>query len=72
MHKTLERGVYVFLFYLIEQHSKFLLRTLQVLYMCTLCDSTNVNTIMKCKRTKRLLTTVRRHLSKLRSKRRNA
>jgi len=24
-------------FYLIEQHSKFLLHTLQVLYMCTLC-----------------------------------
>jgi len=30
--------VWVF-FYLIEQHSKFLLHTLQVLYMCTLCDS---------------------------------
>jgi len=29
---------------LIEQHSKFLLHTLQVLYMCTLCDSTNINT----------------------------
>ena len=28
-------------FLLIEQHSKFLLHTLQVLYMCTLCDSTN-------------------------------
>jgi len=27
-------------FYLIEQHSKFLLHTVQVLYMCTLCDST--------------------------------
>jgi len=39
-------GVYVF-FYLIEQHSKFLLHTLQVLYMCTLCDSTNINTIIK-------------------------
>jgi len=25
-----------------EQHSKFLLHTLQVLYMCTLCDSTNI------------------------------
>jgi len=24
-------------FYLIKQHSKFLLHTLQVLYMCTLC-----------------------------------
>ena len=33
-------------FYLIEQHSKFLLRTLQVLYMFTLCDSTNINTII--------------------------
>ena len=31
-------------FYLIEQHSKFLLHTLQVLYVCTLCDSTNINT----------------------------
>jgi len=29
-------------FYLIEQHSKFLLHSLQVLYMCTLCDSTNI------------------------------
>jgi len=34
------------LFYLIEQHSNFLLQTLQVLYMCTLCDSTNINTII--------------------------
>ena len=33
------------IFYLIEQRSKFLLHTLQVLYMCTLCDSTNINTI---------------------------
>ena len=33
-------------FFLIEQHSKFLLHTLQVLYMCTLCDSTNINTII--------------------------
>jgi len=33
-------------FYLIEQHSKFLLHTLQVLYTCTLCDSTNINTII--------------------------
>ena len=40
IHKKLEIAVYVFL-YLIEQHSKFLLHTLQVLYMCTLCDSTN-------------------------------
>jgi len=59
-------------FYLMEQHSKILLHTLQVLYMCTLCDSTNINTIMKCKYTKHLLTAVRRHLSKLHSKRRNA
>ena len=34
-------------FYLIEQHSKFLLHTLQVLYMCTLCDCTNINTIIE-------------------------
>jgi hypothetical protein len=33
--------------YLIEQHSKFLLHTLQVLYMCTVCDSTNINTIIE-------------------------
>ena len=37
---------YVF-FYLIEQHSKFLLHTLQVLYICTLCDSTNINNIIE-------------------------
>ena len=29
-------------FYLIEQHSKFLLHTLQVLYMYTVCDSTGL------------------------------
>jgi len=58
-------------FYLIEQRSTFLLHTSQVLCMCDVCDSTNINTIMKCKYTKRLLTAVR-HLSKLRSKRRNA
>jgi len=29
-------------FYLIEQHSKFLLHTLQMLYMCTLCGSTGL------------------------------
>ena len=29
-------------FYLIEQHSKFLLDTVQLLYMCTLCDSTGL------------------------------
>ena len=32
----------MFFFYLIEQHLKFLLRTLQVLYMCTLFDSTGL------------------------------
>ena len=32
---------------LIEQHYKFLLHTLQVLYMYTLCDSTNINTIIE-------------------------
>ena len=37
----------MYFFYLIEQHSKFLLHTLQVLYMCTLCDSTNINTIIE-------------------------
>jgi hypothetical protein len=34
-------------FYLMEQQSKFLLHTLQVLYMCTLCDSTNIKTIIE-------------------------
>ena len=33
-------------FHLIEQHSKFLLHTLQVLYICTLYDSTNINTMV--------------------------
>ena len=37
---------YVF-FYLIAQHSKFLLHPLQLLYICTLCDSTNINTIIE-------------------------
>ena len=46
IHNILETGVYVF-FYLIEQHSKVLLHTLQLLYMCTLCDSTNINTIIE-------------------------
>ena len=36
----------MYFFYLIEQHSKFLLHTLQVLYMCTLCDSTNISCIL--------------------------
>jgi len=35
------------IFYSIEQHSQFLLHTLHVLYMCTLCDSTNINTIIE-------------------------
>jgi len=34
-----ERSICIF--YLTEQHSKLLLHTLQVLYMCILCDSTN-------------------------------
>jgi hypothetical protein len=41
---TWDRSIF---FYLIEQHSKFLLHTLQVLYMCTPCDSTNINTIIE-------------------------
>jgi hypothetical protein len=35
------------LFYLIELHSIFLLHTLQVLYMCTVCDSTEINLIIE-------------------------
>jgi len=46
MHNTLEIEVDVF-FYLLEQHTKFLLHTLQVLHICTLCDSTNINTIFE-------------------------
>ena len=34
-------------FHLIEQHSQFLSHTLQVLYMCTLGYSTNINTIIE-------------------------
>ena len=37
----------MYFFYLIEQHSKFLLHTLQLLYMCTICDSTNINTTVQ-------------------------
>ena len=33
--------------YLIEQYSKFLLHTLQLLYMCSLCDSTDINMIIE-------------------------
>ena len=42
---TWDRSICIF--YLIEQHSKFLLHTLQALYMCTLCDSTNISTIIE-------------------------
>jgi hypothetical protein len=38
---------YMYFFYLTEQHSKFLLHTLQALYMCTVCNSTNINTIIE-------------------------
>ena len=37
----------MYFFYLTEQHCQFLLHTLQVLYMCTVCDSTDINTIIK-------------------------
>ena len=37
----------IHVFYLIDQHSKFLLHSLQVLYMCNVCDSTNINTIIQ-------------------------
>ena len=46
-HTIHSRKRYIFFFYLIEKHSQFLLRTLQVLYMCTLCDSTNISTIIE-------------------------
>jgi len=39
-------GVYV-LFYLIEQHLKFMLNNSQLLCMCTLCDSTYIKTIIE-------------------------
>jgi len=42
---TCDRSTCVF--YSIEQHYKFLLHTLQVFYMCTLCDSTDINTIIE-------------------------
>ena len=32
----------MYFFYLIEQHSKFLLHNLQMLYICNLCDSTSI------------------------------
>ena len=34
------------IFYSIEHHSKVLLHTLELLYICTLCDNTNINTII--------------------------
>ena len=40
-----DRSTCVFVFN--SQHSKFLLHTLQVLYMCTLCDSTNIDMIIE-------------------------
>ena len=43
---TSDSSICVF-FYLIEQHSKLLLHTLQVLYMRTVCDSTDINTIIQ-------------------------
>ena len=39
IHLTVEC---MYFFYLIEQHSNFLLHTLQVLYMCTVFDSTGL------------------------------
>ena len=42
---TSDRSICIF--YLIEQHSQVFLHTLQVLYICTLCDSTNINTIIE-------------------------
>ena len=38
---------YMFLFLFNRKNSNFLLHTLQVLYMCTVCDSTNINTIIQ-------------------------
>jgi len=46
-HTQYIRDSSICVFYLIEQHSKFLLHTIQVLYMCTLCDSTNIKTIIE-------------------------
>ena len=43
---TSDSSICVF-FHLIKQHSKYMLHNLQVLYMCTLCDSTNINTHLK-------------------------
>jgi len=47
IHSTLEIGIYVF-FYLVEQNSEFCYIPYRCsLYMCTLCDSANINTIIK-------------------------
>ena len=46
-HKQYTADSSICIYYLIEQHSKSLLHTLQVLYMCTVCDSTNINTIIE-------------------------
>jgi len=43
---TSDSSICIFI-YLTEQHSKFLLHTVQVLYMCTVCDSTDSNTIIQ-------------------------
>ena len=43
---TPEIGVFVFC-YIIEQHPTCLLHTSQMLYMSTLCDSTNINMIIE-------------------------
>ena len=41
IHNTLEIALCVFLY--LKQHFKFLLHNLQVLYMCTVCDSKDIN-----------------------------
>jgi len=46
-YKNTWDGSICIFFYLIEQCSKCLLHILQVLYVCTLCDSTNINTIIE-------------------------
>jgi len=35
------------IFYLVEQHTSFSLHNLQILYICILCFSTNINTIIE-------------------------
>jgi len=41
-HTQYTWGNSICIFYLIEQHSNFFSHTLQLLYMCTLCDSTGL------------------------------